>query len=108
MNSSASTMIPLAWASSPAFNPATKRRLADDYEIIYAPSLDALEASQIHAAQRGPASLVAIINPTLDLPGTEKEGAIVASHFAKETRTLLKGDAATPDAVVAALKGKTH
>ncbi len=55
-----------------------------------------------------PPTLAAIINPTGDLPGTEKEGAIVASHFSPAARTLLVRDAATPQAVLSALKGKTH
>ena len=54
------------------------------------------------------ATLAAVVNPTGDLPGTEKEGALVAAHFASADRTVLEGEAATPDAVIAALKGKTH
>lgn len=91
-----------------AQDPGSKRRLADDYEIAYSPSLEALAAAQRSLEKTGPATLAAIINPTGDLPGTEKEGAIVASHFASGARTLLQRQAATPDAVLAALKGKTH
>lgn len=91
-----------------AQDPQSKRRLADSYEIVYAPSLDALAAAQRSAASAGPASLAAIINPTGDLPGTEKEGAIVASQFSAGATTLLARDAATPEAVLAALKGRTH
>jgi CHAT domain-containing protein len=89
-------------------NPATGRRLGDDYEITYAPSLEALASAQGLAAKAAPPTLAAIINPTGDLPGTEKEGAIVASHFAPEARTLLMRQSATPQAVLAALKGRTH
>jgi CHAT domain-containing protein len=91
-----------------AQNPASKRRLADDYEIVYAPSLVALEEALRHSALPPVFTLAAIINPTGDLPGTEKEGSIVASHFPEGARTLLKGEVATPDAVLAALKGRTH
>ena len=91
-----------------AQDPTSKRRFADDYEIVYAPSLEALTAGQTLIANSKPASLAAVVNPTGDLPGTEKEGALVASHFASADRTVLEGEAATPNAVIAALKGKTH
>ena len=91
-----------------AQDPASKRRFADDYQIVYAPSLDALSAGQTLIANPRRASLAAVVNPTGDLPGTEKEGALVAAHFASADRTVLEGRAATPDAVIAALKGKTH
>jgi CHAT domain-containing protein len=89
-----------------AQDPATKRRFADDYEIVYAPSLEALAQDQ--AAKGATPTLAAIVNPTGDLPGTEKEGAFVASHFASGARTILEREAATPDAVISSLKGKTH
>lgn len=91
-----------------AQDPASKRRLADDYEIVYAPSLEVLAAAQEQAAKAGTPTLAAVINPTGDLPGTEKEGAFVASHFAGGARTVLERRAATPDAVLAALRGRTH
>jgi CHAT domain-containing protein len=53
-------------------------------------------------------TLAAIVNPTGDLPGTEQEGALVASHFPAAARTVLERSAATADAVLAALKGRTH
>jgi CHAT domain-containing protein/tetratricopeptide (TPR) repeat protein len=92
-----------------AQDPSSKRRIADDYEIVYAPSLEALTAAQDRIVKAtGSPTLAAVINPTGDLPGTEKEGAFVASHFASDARTVLERDAATSDAVLAALKGKTH
>ena len=91
-----------------AQDPVSKRRLIDDYEIVYAPSLEALAAAQALIAEPRPPTLTAIINPTGDLPGTEKEGAIVASHFAPAARTLLERSAATPQAVLAALKGRAY
>ena len=91
-----------------AQDPATKRRLVDDYEIAYAPNLEALAAAYRHPAMSAPATLAAVINPTGDLSGAQTEGTIVASHFASGARTLLEGQAATPDAVLAALKGRTH
>ena len=97
-------VLPLGMAQ----DPVSKRRLADDYEITYAPSFEALAAARRDVAKPRPATLAAIINPTGDLPGTEAEGAMVASHFAGSARALLERGAATPDAVLAALKGRTH
>jgi CHAT domain-containing protein/tetratricopeptide (TPR) repeat protein len=91
-----------------AQNPVNKRRLVDDYEIVYAQNLEALAASEDAIAATGAPTLTAIVNPTGDLPGTEKEGAIVVAHFQPSARTVLEGDAATPAAVLAALKGRTH
>ena len=91
-----------------AQDPVTKRRLADHYEIVYSPSLEALTSAQYQVAQVRPTTLAAIINPTGDLAGTEKEGKLVASHFPSKQRTVLEQSAATPDAVITALKGKTH
>jgi CHAT domain-containing protein len=91
-----------------AQDPVSKRRLADDYEIVYAPSLEALAAAEDIIARPAPATLAAIVNPTGDLPGTETEGAFVASHFGSEARTVLEGEAATPEAVLAALNGKSY
>jgi CHAT domain-containing protein/tetratricopeptide (TPR) repeat protein len=91
-----------------AQDPASKHRLAEDYQIVYAPSLAALTSAHDLIASPQRATLAAIVNPTGDLPGTEKEGALVAAHFAGADRTVLEGEAATPEAVIASLKGKTH
>jgi len=91
-----------------AQDPASKRRFIDSYEIVYAPSIEALDAASSHSAPADPATLAVVINPTGDLPGTETEGAIVAAHFPVKARTVLEREAATPDAVLAALKGRTH
>jgi CHAT domain-containing protein len=91
-----------------AQNPATRRRLTDDYEVVYAPNLEALASAQALIGKAGATTLAAIINPTGDLSGTEKEGDAVASYFPSNARTVLKRTTATPDAVLAALKGKSH
>jgi len=88
--------------------PASGRRFADSYEIVYAPSLAALAATSDKDAKARHAALAAAVNPTGDLAGTEREGALVASYFAASDRVVLEGAAATADAVLAALKGKTH
>jgi len=89
-------------------DPVSNRRLGEDYEIIYVPSLEALAAARDVIANTTERSLTAVVNPSGDLPGTEKEGAIVASHFSISARTLLETQAATIEAVLAALRGKTH
>jgi CHAT domain-containing protein len=89
-------------------NPSNRRYLSDDHEIVYIPSLEALTWSQRQIARTSPTTLAVIVNPTGDLPGTEKEGNLVGSHFPTDARTLLVGDAAVPDAVLAAIKGKSH
>ena len=91
-----------------AQHPVSKERLSDDYEIRVVPSLKTLASARRHADSTGPAKLAAIVNPTGDLPSAEKEGEIVASYFAPESRLLLFGDQATPDAVLAALKSQSH
>jgi len=91
-----------------AQDPASKRRFIDDHEIVYAPSLKALAMANDAAGKAGPATLAAIVNPTGDLPGTEKEAEIVASHFSAGARVVLQGAAATPEAVLGALKGKSY
>ena len=87
-------------------DPVTLRRFADTYQIAYAPSLETLAFAQKQTAARVSATLPAVVNPTGDLPGTEKEGKLVASRFA--THTILVRSKATPDAVLSALKGKSY
>jgi CHAT domain-containing protein len=91
-----------------AQDPVSKRRIGEAYEVVYAPSLEVLTAAQALIANNVPATLAAIVNPIGDLPGTDKEGAIVASHFAGSARTTLKTQAATVEAVLTALKGRTY
>lgn len=91
-----------------AQDPSSKQRLIDRYEIVYAPSLEALDSARRLSASSKSATLAAVVNPTGDLPGAEKEGAIVASHFSNDARTVLKGGDATIPAVLAALRGKAY
>jgi CHAT domain-containing protein/tetratricopeptide (TPR) repeat protein len=88
--------------------PSSGRRLIDDYEIIYSPSLEAL--SRAHLAAEGPvaASLGAIINPTGDLPYTPVEGKLIAGEFQQTASVFLDQHTATPEAALAAFKGKTY
>jgi CHAT domain-containing protein len=85
------------------------RRLGDDYEIVYVPNLQVLASTRRQlAAPAAQPSLAVVINPTGDLPGAEREGALVGSHFAAGARVALARQAATPQAVLAALPGRTH
>jgi CHAT domain-containing protein len=76
---------------------------------VYAPSLEALTAAREWIVKAVPAaSLGLIVNPTSDLPGAEKEGKVVASHFPAAARVVKERGEATPSAVLAALKGKSY
>ena len=85
---------------------ATGRPLLDVYEIVAAPSLSAL--SRAASKQPTECSLAAIVNPTGDLIFAPIEGALVACHFEPWARTILDHVSATPEAVLDALKGKSH
>jgi CHAT domain-containing protein/tetratricopeptide (TPR) repeat protein len=91
-----------------AQDPSSKRRLGDHHEIVYAPSLDALTVARNRLTEEAPATLALVVNPTGDLGGTENEGRLVASHFPVKARAVLERSQATPDAVLAALKGKSY
>jgi CHAT domain-containing protein len=96
-----------------AQDPASGRRLGDTYEIVYAPSLEALAAGARQLAEPLKPSLAAAINPAgevsdLALPLTEIEGALVSAHFIGKANITLDKFTATPDAVLATLKGRSY
>jgi CHAT domain-containing protein/tetratricopeptide (TPR) repeat protein len=91
-----------------AQDPAGRRRVLDGYEIVYAPSLEALTAAQNQIAKAPPATLAVVVNPTGDLPAADQEGRLVASLFSAKARAMLEGSEATPEAVLAALKGRSY
>jgi CHAT domain-containing protein len=91
-----------------ALDSGTGRRLGDSYEIVYGPSLESLAFAQTQIARQAPRTLAAVVNPTGDLAGTEKEGKVVASHFPAEGHMVLARAQATSESVLAALKGKTY
>jgi CHAT domain-containing protein len=97
-------LLPLGLAQ----DPASRRRLVETWEIVQAPSFEALAAAATQAAAAVTPSLAAIINPTGDLPFTEIEGALVAERFVGRPQLKLDASVATADLVVAALKGKSH
>ena len=91
-----------------AHGPQSKIRFGEKYELVTAPSLDALAHAFRQAAQAQTPSLAAIVNPTGDLPFTEVESALVAAHFEKAPRIVLDKLTATPRAVLAGLKDKSY
>lgn len=93
--------LPLHAAQRPAG--ARARSFLDDFTVSYAPSGYTLRASlRGLERRRPPRSLLAVINPTADLPFTVHEGEAVAALFAETDRNVLIGPEATRDAVVAA------
>jgi CHAT domain-containing protein len=96
-----------------ARDPATGRSFADAYNVTEIPSLEAYLAAARTAAKTGTPSLAEAVNPTgddpeLSLPFTEVEGAIVASRFKGKPLIRLDRSSATPDVVLAGLKGKSY
>jgi CHAT domain-containing protein len=93
-----------------AQEPDSGRRLGDAYEIVFAPSLEALAAVSHQVARPPDPSLVAAINPTGDLPFAEVEGAVIAADFVRMSHSLIRLDRSTArlHVVLAALKGRTY
>lgn len=91
-----------------ARHPKTGRRLGDMYELVQAPSLEALAVSAQTSATIAEPTLSLVVNPTGDLPFTLFEGGMVRSHFKPETRQLFGAANATRDAVIDSLKAQTY
>ncbi|MBO0765243.1 MAG: CHAT domain-containing protein, partial [Hyphomicrobiaceae bacterium] len=91
-----------------AQDPASKRRLAETWEMVQVPSFEALAAAAAQTTASVTPSLAAVINPTGDLPFAEIEGALVTERFAGRSQLKLDTSVATADLVIAALKGKSH
>jgi hypothetical protein len=101
---SALGLLPIGLAEAPAGGV----RFGATYEISVAPSLEALAEAARQVATARPPSLAAIANPTGDLPFTEVEAALVASHFTARPRIAIDKASATPAAVLAALGDKSY
>ena len=109
MPSTLLTVLPLGLAEEPG----TGRRLLDSYEIVTVPNLETLAASAKSVAEPAPRSLGAIVNPTgdnprLDLPFTDIEGALVATHFPAESRLVLDRKWTEPMIALTGLAGATY
>jgi CHAT domain-containing protein len=98
-------LLPLGLAQ----HPETKRYLMEDYTVTFAPSLEALASAKARAgAAKEKPSLAAVVNPTQDLPFTALEGALIESRFTPDRRLAVAENAATREAVLAALKGRDY
>jgi CHAT domain-containing protein len=96
-----------------AGDPEGGRSFADAYNVTAIPSLEAYLAAARTAAKAGAPSLAEAINPTgdiprLNLPYTEVEGTLVAARFKGKPLIRLDKSSATPDVVLAGLKGKSY
>jgi CHAT domain-containing protein len=91
-----------------AQDPVSGRRLIEDYDIVYGPSLAALVRSHEQAAKPLAPSLAAVINPTGDLAFAPLEGMLISAEFGPHSRAMLDRETATPEAALAALKGKNY
>lgn len=87
-----------------------KRYFLDDYTITYVASAYARRVSEgrLHDTQRHARTLLAVINPTEDLPFTPAEGQQVASLFEAGKSTLLPGSKATLEEVKQAVASYVH
>jgi CHAT domain-containing protein/tetratricopeptide (TPR) repeat protein len=87
-----------------------RRAFLDDHAVTIAPSLYAASVTR----RRGQASaqdaprLLAVVDPTGDLPYAELEGRLAASQFGAGSTRILPGELATVAAVVEAMPGNTH
>jgi CHAT domain-containing protein/tetratricopeptide (TPR) repeat protein len=84
------------------------RRLIERREIVYAPSLTAIDPANAvsEGVEAAAPSLAAVINPAGDLIYAPIEGALVAADFAD--RIVLDQYNARPADVLGVLKGKNH
>lgn len=96
--------LPLGLAREAPYAPA----LAERYEIVYAPNLQALRAAQRQIAGDNASSVAVISNPTGDLKYAEMEASVVAGHFAADARRVLDRSNGTRDAVLAELSGRNY
>ncbi len=87
-----------------------KRFLSDDYMISYSPSAYVLRISQrrIQDPLRLSHSLMAIVDPTTDLPFSSIEGQIVAKLFSINKQLVLQGNEASIDKTIALAKNYSY
>jgi len=86
-----------------------RRYFSDDYVVSYAPSGYALDVSHRRNRIRDyKHSLLAVVNPTLDLPFASDEGDEVFTAFQSYSKVRLKGEEASPEAVLEAVAGKSY
>ncbi len=79
-----------------------RRYFVDDFAVTYLPSayVHKVSLERMSNLERQGSSLLAVINPTNDLPFTPAEGEQVASLFEYSCATMLSGAEASPEAVM--------
>lgn len=87
-----------------------RRAFLDDYTVSYAPSVYALSVShrRVQITKRQLATLLAIVNPTADLPYAAVEGKSIATFFNPTNCHILDEDQATWTAILRHSPGKTY
>jgi CHAT domain-containing protein/tetratricopeptide (TPR) repeat protein len=103
MPSGALGILPIGLAA----DPATGRRFGDDFEIVDAPSLEALRAAERQIATADTRTL-AVAVPDNGLPSVEFETSVIASHFDPSARTILAKSGATSQATLDALRARNY
>jgi CHAT domain-containing protein/tetratricopeptide (TPR) repeat protein len=86
------------------------RAFLDDFRVSYVPSLHALQVANQRIASPTPTAkgLLAVVDPTGDLPYAEGEGASLEALFPVGDRQVLCGAEATVDAVVPLLSDRRY
>jgi CHAT domain-containing protein/tetratricopeptide (TPR) repeat protein len=82
----------------------------DDYTVSYCPSsyVRAIASRRARETSENARSLLAVVNPTVDLPFTEFEGESVAAAFEPIASKTLTGAAATLKAVAKHCSGRAY
>jgi CHAT domain-containing protein len=87
--------------------PGGRQSLLDDFDVAYAPSARAaIPAHAVTSAGSGKRHLVAVSNPTDDLPYASLEVDLIQSRF--PSHTVLPVDEATIAKVIDAVRGSSH
>jgi CHAT domain-containing protein len=87
-----------------------QRTILDDFIISYTPSAHSLGTARSRAAEgeRQYPRLLALVNPSGNLPSSLIEAQLIASHFPDGMAQIIEGKQATQEALVNALPGQTY
>jgi CHAT domain-containing protein len=93
-------VLPLHAAGRPV--DGSMRSVIDDHPVTYAPGgyVMARCIARARDTSRARRTLLAVVNPTGDLPFAQHEGEAISSHFEAVNTTLLAGQEATVQAVL--------
>ena len=84
------------------------RVFLDDYIVSFVPSRRVSSAIRRKSTPNPASSLLAVINPTRDLPFSELEGALIKARFGPAQSTTLQGTEATVESVMAQAPGRRY